>query len=65
MKRVVVDNNYTYETNLKVKVGDTVKVPTTYWLRDVFGAYWFPKVTNLKSDYTGDCLKIVEVINTR
>jgi len=61
MKRVIVNNQYSFDTNLKVRVGSTVVLPTPYWLRDVKGDTWEGKVTALTSDYTGDCVQIISV----
>lgn len=58
MKRIQV-GNYTYETDLKLKVGDKVVLPTAYWLRDVNGPIWVGIVTSTKSDYTGPCEKVI------
>lgn len=52
---------YTFETDLPVKVGDTVVLPTPAYLRDVKGPTWTGKVTSLTSDYSGDCAKIIKV----
>ena len=57
--KVIVDNNYTYETNLSLKVGDRVVLPTPYWLRDVKGSEFVGTVTSLNSSYSGDCIKII------
>lgn len=61
MQRVKV-GNYTYETELPVKVGDKVLLPTPYWLRDVKGPTWEGKVTQLTSDYTGPCVRIIKIL---
>lgn len=54
--------SYTYETgNLNVEVGETVILPTPYWLRDVKGPTWEAKVTAIGSDYAGPCTKIIGV----
>ncbi len=58
MARIMV-GNYTYETDLKLKVGDKVVLPTAYFLRDVKGATWIGQVTALKSDYTGPCERVI------
>ena len=59
--RVIVNGNYTYETDKEVKVGSIVVVPTPSWLRDAKGATWEGKVTSLESNYDGPCMKIIEV----
>ena len=58
MARIMV-GNYTYETDLKLKVGDKVVLPTAYFLRDVKGATGIGQVTALKSDYTGPCERVI------
>jgi hypothetical protein len=60
MTKVVV-KGYTYETNLPVKVGDTVVLPTPHWLRDVKGPTWEGIVSKIGSDYQGVCEKIISV----
>lgn len=62
VSRVVVNNNYTYETSENVKVGDRVLLPTPYWLADVQGPTWEGVVTSLKSEYTGDCISIIRIL---
>ena len=59
MKRVVIDSNLTYETDLPVKVGDRVKLPTPDFLEDVKGYSWEGEITSLDSSYTGPCKKIL------
>ena len=59
-KRVMV-GQYTYETDLPVKVGDKVMLPTPYWLRDVKGPTFEGTVTSLESKYTGDCVRILSI----
>jgi hypothetical protein len=58
MKRVMV-GNYTYETDLNLKVGDEVILPTPDFLRDVKGPTYKGKVTSLTSTYEGPCIKII------
>ncbi len=58
MKRVIVDNQYTYETKLDLSVGDEVILNTPDYLRDVLGDTWIGRVTSLESDYKGDCSEI-------
>lgn len=61
MKRIMV-GNYTYETNLNLKVGDKVVLPTAYFLRDVKGATWVGQVTSLASEYDGSCEKVISKV---
>lgn len=61
LKRVMV-GRYTYETDLPVKMGDKVLLPTPSWLRDVKGPTWEGTVTAMESDYTGQCVRILKVI---
>ena len=61
MNKVVV-NGYTYETDLNVKVGDVVELPTAHWLRDVKGDTWQGVVSSLDSDYDGGCSKVIKVV---
>ncbi len=59
MKRVVV-NGYTYETEIEdLRVGDSVILPTPYWLQDVKGPTWIGSVTSLGSDYAGACARVI------
>lgn len=58
-KRIQVNHQYTYITDLNVKVGDKVVVPTAYWLRDVKGPEWTVTVTSLTSDYDGECSRVI------
>lgn len=65
-KRVVVKTKsgteYTYETDLEVKVGDRVVVPTADFLRSVYGASQEFEVTSLESGYSGPCKRVIRVI---
>ena len=61
MKKVVV-KGYTYETDLSVKVGDVVELPSAYWLRDILGDTWEGVVDSLESDYVGSCAKIIRIV---
>ena len=61
MKRVIINNPYTYATDLDVSVGDVVLLPTSDWLRDALGDTWEGKVTSLKSEYDGWCAKIIKI----
>ncbi len=55
MSRVVVENKYTYETNLPVTVGAKVLLPNPRKP----GSTWKGTVTALTSVYTGPCRQIV------
>jgi len=60
MKRVIIDNKYTYETNIpRLRVGNKVVLPTPYWLRDVRGNTWIGRITSMTSTYEGYCEKII------
>lgn len=62
LKRVQVEG-YTYETNLPVKVGDRVLLPTPEWLQIAKGPTWEGKVTSLEpGDYKGPCLRIIRIL---
>lgn len=50
--KVVVNGQYTYETDLSVNIGDKVEYPTVSWLRDVKGPTQIGEVTSLQSDYS-------------
>ena len=57
MKRIVVSDKYTYETDLPVKVGDTVVLPGRG-----AKANWQGVVTALESKYDGPCKQVVGVV---
>jgi hypothetical protein len=60
MKKFIVDDKYTYESDMKgLRVGTKVVLPTSYFLREVKGPTWVGKITSLKSDYSGYCEKII------
>jgi len=59
--RVVV-GRYTYETDLDLKIGDRVLLPTVEWLARVQGPTWEGVVTALESDYDGPCKRIIAKI---
>jgi hypothetical protein len=59
--KVLVNGQYTYETDLDVQVGDDVILPTPSFLRDVKGPTWEGRVTSLNSDYTGWCERIISL----
>jgi len=56
--RIIVNNQYTYETDYPCNVGDTVICPGG---RNP-NAKWEGTVTALESTYTGPCKKILGVI---
>lgn len=58
LKRVVV-SGYTYETDLDLKVGDRVLLPTPDFLMDVRGPTWEGTVSSLTSTYDGPCRRII------
>jgi hypothetical protein len=62
LKRVIINRQYTYETDLPVKVNDRVLLPTASWLRDVAGQTWQGAVTSLESDHTGECECALQII---
>ena len=51
--------SYTYETDLDVKVGDRVSLPSKY-----AGGRWVGEVTALTSAYTGPCKRILEIVGS-
>jgi len=60
MKRIIINNQYTYETDLKnIRKGTALLLPTPHWLTDVLGATWVGKVTSLSSNYDGPCSKVI------
>jgi hypothetical protein len=63
MTRIVVKNQYTYETDLPVKVGDIVLLPTAAWMRSITGDTWSAKVTALTSDYKGPCQRVIKIVD--
>jgi len=65
MRRIVVESTYTYETDLPVKVGDHVVLPTPAWIRDEKGDTWTAEVTGLASDYTGRCEKVLKILDQK
>ena len=58
MNKIVVNNKYTYETDLKLEIGDTVLLPSTWADSDP----WEATVTALQSSYKGSCSKILSVV---
>jgi hypothetical protein len=63
MKRVKV-GRYTYETDLPVKVGDVVLLPTPDRLLSVKGPTWEGTIASLTSDYTGPCSRVLRVVRS-
>lgn len=62
-RRVVVDNRYTYETNLPVKIGSKVLLPPSPWAHEFYGDDpWEGVVTSFISEYTGECSTIISII---
>ncbi len=57
--RKVMVGKYTYETDLKLKVGDKVLLPTPSFLRDVQGPTCEGSVTSLESTYEGPCVRVI------
>ena len=60
--KIQVNNQYTYETDLTLSIGDKVRYPTAEFLRDVFGNTQIGTVTSLSSNYNGYCVKIIEKV---
>lgn len=58
LKRVMVSNKYTYETDLDVEIGTEVKLPGANGKSS-----WKGVVTALESTYEGPCKRILEVID--
>ena len=58
LKRVVCHGRFICETDLPVKLGDRVLLPS----RAHGGRPWRAIVTELSSDYTGPCKRILEII---
>jgi cell shape-determining protein MreC len=62
--KVQINHQYTYETDLDLKIGDKVRYPTASHLQDVFGYTQIGTVTSLTSDYNGYCVKIIEKVES-
>lgn len=61
-RRVVVDGHYTYITDLPVKLGSKVLLPTPEWGYSIFGSDpWEGTVTSFISDYSGPCRTIIKI----
>jgi len=60
--KIQVNNQYTYETDIALNIGDKVRYPTASFLRDVLGNTQIGTVTSLSSDYNGNCVKIIEKV---
>ncbi len=56
--RVIVDDKYTYETDLTLEIGDRVILPSPKKHLSV-DATWEGTVTSLTSNYTGPCKQIL------
>ena len=63
--KIVVNGQYTYECDYKVKIGQQVVLPTTGWLRSVKGPTWIGEVTSLESTYDGYCDKVIKTIRLK
>jgi hypothetical protein len=64
MKRIIINHKYTYETDLEVKVGDTVVLPSPRKsLAEGKVSAWRGSVTALTSLYDGPCKKVIRVIS--
>jgi len=59
LRRVVVNDKYTYETDLELQVGDKVLLPVPEQKVPERGSTWEGEVTALESEYTGPCKRIV------
>jgi len=62
LKKIQVNNKYTYMCDKPVRIGSEVKLPTPYWMREFKDDTWIGKVTDLKSDYDGVCESVIEVL---
>lgn len=66
LKRVVVElgnrKQYTYETDLLLKVGDRVLVAISPAWQEKFGKVQVGRVVNLRSDYKGPCQRVLEIM---
>lgn len=58
MKRVVVGNKYTYETELPVEIGQKVRLPGRG------SGHFDAEVTALESTYDGPCKQIMGIVKT-
>lgn len=58
MKRIVINDKFTYETDLPVGVGDVVDLPSKT------GGHWQGTVTALKSSYDGECRSINFIVRS-
>jgi len=63
MQKVVINHEYTFESDITLEIGDLVALPTPQWLRDVKGNEWIGKVTALESKYLGPCAKVIRKID--
>jgi len=62
VKKIQVNNKYTYICDKPVRIGSEVKLPTPHWMREFQDDTWIGKVTDLKSDYDGVCESVIEVL---
>lgn len=60
-RKFVTAKGYTYETNMRVRVGSLVELPTVHFLRDVQGDTYTDKVARLTSDFEGICKRVISV----
>ncbi len=59
-KRIQV-GKYTYETDLPVKIGDRVVLPSAAWRVETQGPTWKGTVTALESNYAGPCKRVLSI----
>jgi len=64
-RKIVVNGKYNYICDKPVKVGDLVKLPTPSFLLEFQDSVWVGKVTSLKSEYEGECEKVIEVLKNK
>ena len=55
LRRIVVNEKYTYLCSTPVEVGDTVLLPVPEWRSSPGNTTWKGVVTSLESDYEGPC----------
>ena len=59
--KIIVDNKLTYNCKYDVKVGDTVVVPTPWYMDYINSSTIKGKVTKIGSDYDGYLVDVVMV----
>lgn len=60
MKKYIINDQYTYESDIKgLRVGTKVVLPTPSFLLQVKPPTWIGKITAVNSDYMGYCEKII------